>query len=259
MSPTIFTQEVAVAPYQCDISNHITVPMLLNLLMTVSENQSKSLGVDSLTLLKEQGIGWIVTSYEFDIKRLPQIGETVNISTRGTSYNKYFAFREFWVKDSNDNEIVKVNSIWALLNEQTRKMIPVTEKDVARYNSQLVKKMPRLSRPIKVDRDNIWQTKQYQVRYGDIDLNGHVNNVHYFDWLLDTLPMSFLMQHQPQTISIRFENEVKYQNEVTSVLTKTTQDSQIQTNHEINFDDLTAIKATITWKEETINNENFSD
>ena len=32
------------------------------------------------------------------------------------------------------------------------------------------------------------EPQQFRARRGDIDMNGHVNNVHYVEWLLEGLP-----------------------------------------------------------------------
>lgn len=228
--------------YEGDISNHITIGMLLNVLILASEEQNVELGIDHTTM-KEQKIGWVVTSYELEVNQLPKVDQKIKITTSGTYYNKVFAFREFWVRDLDDNLLVKVDSIWVLMDAETRKIKRLPKELIDLYESELVKKMPKLMRPNKIEGDE-YDAKLYQVRYSDIDFNGHVNNSHYLDWMIDSLSKDFLDQHTPVHLAIRFENEVMYgqlvdsKNEVVENIT----------NHEISSDGILSASATIEWK-----------
>ncbi|MDK7326356.1 thioesterase, partial [Lactobacillus mulieris] len=62
------------------------------------------------------------------------------------------------------------------------------------------------------------QTRQYRVRYDDLDLNHHMTNSHYFSWMEDMLERKFLNTHEPEMVDIKFDKEVLYGQEVTSSL-----------------------------------------
>lgn len=237
-----FTSEHTVLYYEGDVTNHVTIAMLLNMLILNSEEQNINLGIDHHTLA-EQGVGWVVTSYDIQINKLPKVDQAIKITTSGTYRNKMFAYREFWVRDSQDNLLVKVNSIWVLINEETRKVTRLPEEIVAPYESEVVKKMPKLPRPNKILTEQA-NSKKYQVRYSDIDFNGHVNNSKYLDWMIDGLSMEFLLKNQPSKIAIRFENEVKYGQLVTSEV----EINDNVTNHEILSNGNLSASATIEWK-----------
>jgi len=123
------------------------------------------------------------------------------------------------------------------MNHETRKIVTIPERIIAPSHSEKVKMIPRLSRPKKLTEADQLMTKQYRVRYFDIDGNGHVNNSRYFDWLLDALPMSFLTRHNLTSINIRFENEVQYHHIVTSEATLMTDiPDSIVTKHRITME-----------------------
>ncbi|MEN2323473.1 acyl-ACP thioesterase domain-containing protein [Lentilactobacillus otakiensis] len=236
--------------YECNVNNRISIPMLINILILASEHQNENLGMDQTFLIDHYGIGWVVTSYSIHITELPQKDSVVKMTTRGTSYNRYFAFREFWLHDQDDNELVKVESIWVLMNEETRKITPINKDVIAPYQSENVRRIPRLPRPERIEPHDDVTSKEYQVRWSDIDFNGHVNNSRYPEWMLDSLPMEFLNNHEPANIDIRFENEVKYGNRVTSsVVVDSSDNAKIKTVHEIKSKDVLSASATIVWKE----------
>lgn len=239
--------------YECNVNNRISIPMLINILILASEHQNEKLGVDQLYLIDKYGIGWVVTSYSIHISQLPRKDSVVKMTTRGTSYNRYFAFREFWLHDQDGNELVKVESIWVLMNEKTRKITPIKDDVIKPYQSENVRRVPRLPRPKRIESTDKVTAKEYQVRWSDIDFNGHVNNSRYPEWMLDSLPMSFLNNHEPANIDIRFENEVKYGNRVTSsVVVDSSNNDKIETVHEIKSNDVLSASATIVWKENQV-------
>ncbi|MCY9807168.1 thioesterase [Lentilactobacillus senioris] len=238
--------------YEGDVTNQMTIAMLLNVVVLTSEAQNRDLGIDH-DILGQQGLGWVVTSYSMKVNRMPRVDEVITVTTRGTSYNRFFALREFWVVDATGQELVKIDSIWVLMDEVKRKITTISPEIVAQYESELVKKMPKLPRPTAPE--TVIAEKNYQIRYTDIDFNGHVNNAHYLEWVVDTLPMTFLEQHTPKAINIRFENEVVYGQTVQGTVELLGDDSQSISRHEIKFEDTTAALAEITWQKATLSED----
>ena len=50
-------------------------------------------------------------------------------------------------------------------------------------------------------------TRTLVAQYGDIDMNGHVNNVHYAEWMLESVPADFAAAHRPVEMEIVFRSE----------------------------------------------------
>ena len=48
------------------------------------------------------------------------------------------------------------------------------------------------------------------MRYGDLDLNGHVNNVQYVAWAVETMPPAFIEAHRLTDLQIHFRAETHY-------------------------------------------------
>ena len=53
-------------------------------------------------------------------------------------------------------------------------------------------------------------SQTFRARRGDIDLNGHVNNVHYVEWMLEALPDGF----RPNACEVVFKAETLVGEEV---------------------------------------------
>ena len=52
------------------------------------------------------------------------------------------------------------------------------------------------------------------VRYSDLDINGHMNNCRYLDWVMDLLPSEFYQHHQPQEITLCYMTEIREKEEM---------------------------------------------
>ncbi|GEK29017.1 acyl-[acyl-carrier-protein] thioesterase [Furfurilactobacillus siliginis] len=235
--------------YETDVSGKITLAMMINLLVRVSYDQADALGVGTDYMLANNQ-GWVITQYEINITRMPAEHEHVRMVTEATSNNRYFAFRQFWLYDEHDEELAQVQSICVVMDQTTRKMVSIPDSSIAPYASDVVNRIPRLKRPGRItDTDNV-TSKDYQVRYFDLDSNHHVNNAHYFDWLMDALDAEFLNQHTLQHVAIRFENEVQYGHVVTSTVTEpvTTADGLVTTKHKISAGTDQYAEAELTWR-----------
>ncbi|PWF99396.1 acyl-[acyl-carrier-protein] thioesterase [Levilactobacillus bambusae] len=243
-----FGEQHRIVYYEGDVTGHASLTSLINMMILASEDQSAHIGVGE-DVVTSYGVGWVVTQYHIDIPRMPRVGELMTIKTRGTSYNKYFALREFWLVDEAGNECAHATSIWVTMSYATRKIVPIPADILAPYHSELVRQIPRLPRPEKLTADESIEQKDYRVRYNDIDHNGHVNNAHYFDWMTDVLPAEFLKAHEPVTVNIRFENEVQYGHVITSrVGTPVNADHHLKTVHDIQLGDQTSAIADIEWR-----------
>ncbi|MDA5388280.1 MULTISPECIES: acyl-[acyl-carrier-protein] thioesterase [Loigolactobacillus] len=204
-----YTEDHRVTYYEGDTKDQMTLAMLINVAILVSEHQNDALGIGN-DYIHEFGAGWVVTQYSLEIKRMPRVDETVTFGTEATGFNKYFCYRDYWAQDAAGNRLATIHSIWVLMSYETRKMIAVIPEIVTKYETASVKGVKHFPRISRIDAGKEVATQNYRVRYFDIDGNQHVNNAHYFDWMFDHLGFDFCNEHDIATVNIRYEREVKY-------------------------------------------------
>ena len=103
--------------------------------------------------------------------------------------------------------LAQASSTWLLMDIRTRSM--ATYPDF--INEMLVPSneiphLPRVPR-LKVKLQNAAWQKSYQVSFHDLDFNGHLSNLYYFKWMLDTLPSDFLQKNTLQSFQLKFKEE----------------------------------------------------
>lgn len=206
--------------YECDELDHPTLSMVMSMLSVVADEQSNKLGLNQ-EVVQSTGGSWVFVNFEgkLDLQSL-RSGDTVILGTRATGYNRFFATREFWVRDKDSQkEYAHVQALLVFMNLTSRKMEQIPEKVIAAYQAPKVKRVSRGKRPKPITEDALLSEKQYHVRYFDLDANRHVNNARYFDWLLDPLGEEFLTTHQLKSFSIQYHQEVRADHDIISEFT----------------------------------------
>lgn len=240
MAASIY-EEVHNVPFFFSNSNgEMSLSALLNTVLLVSENQLVKLHLDGESMLKS-GLGWVVTQYHIDIIKMPKINEQIKISTQAKSYNKFFCYRDFWIKDMDDNELVKIESIFVLIDIKNRSIAQVQEDQMKELGSEKVSRPEKFPRVRKTDfTDN---KKDIHIGYYNIDINQHVNNSYYFDWILDNMDIDFLKKHSIKTLDIKYEQELTYGDTPSSYMTLEDNIS----HHRIQNNDKSNMEAIIEW------------
>ena len=237
-----YTEEHRVVYYETNITGTMNIGTLVDLCMLVSMDQSALLGI-STERLDHMGYGWVIMQNIIDVVRLPKEHENIKITTQATSYNRLFCYRNFYVHDKQGEEIVHMHTVFALMDKAKRKIARIQKEIVGPYEGDYSTKIERLAVPHLADK--VDYSNQYHVRFMDIDSNQHVNNVHYYEWMLDTLPMEFLQNHEIKHLNIVYKNEVRYGESVES---NTQLINDHQTLHEIKVGNKLSCTAEVEWQ-----------
>ena len=225
-----------------DMNGHIKLPDVILLSLQVSGMQSIELGVSDKTILEEHNLVWIITEYDIEVVRLPRFAEEITIETEALSYNRLFCYRRFNIYDEAGQELIHMMATFVLMDRDSRKVHAVEPEIVAPYQSEFSKKLLRgpkyqsLENPI---------SKDYHVRFYDLDMNGHVNNSKYLDWIFEVMGADFLTQYIPKKINLKYVKEVRPGGVITSSVERT----GLESKHEITSDGVTNAQAIITWQE----------
>lgn len=97
------------------------------------------------------------------------------------------AYRDFVLRGEGGEELGFATSEWMLIDLASRKLVAIPEAVFASANT--------VRKPVFGEESQSkfrWDCREtssdalvFRARRGDIDLNGHVNNVHYIEWFLE--------------------------------------------------------------------------
>ena len=182
-----FREPFAVHTYEVDAFGLLAVPALAGFLAEAAGQHAEALGV-GLPDLMPRGFTWVLVRQRLEVLRPPRLGDALEVETWPAGIERYAALRDFAVRRADGVEVARATSQWLVLDLSTRRPVkPEAVLDRARFDVQVPHavafadgKLPALER---------WEREQrFHVRYADIDLNLHVNNVSYLAWALEALP-----------------------------------------------------------------------
>ena len=230
--------------YEADTTGKLTLPMILNWAVLASKKQSDALDVGQATYMG-RGLGWVILQYEVEITRRPNINEEITIRTFAAKYNPFFVNRRFAFFDTQGHEIIRVNSIWTMIDIENRRMARLPQDIVDKYQPERVKQVPRIAKPMQITSDDVVEENTYHVRYLDIDANKHVNNSKYFEWMQDVVASDYLTTHEVTYVNLKFENEIRLGHMIQSQIVLKHNFSK----HRIMMGDTISAEAEFKWRD----------
>lgn len=233
--------------YECDDTGHPTMSKMLSMMTMVSNAHCIALGMDTATI-QQTGGAWVITEYDGEVAAdQPTFGDQVILGTRALAYNRFFALREFWMTDPNhEKHYLHLRAIFVFMNLEKRRLMSIPKQLIEPFASPAQKRLPRLTSPAAITSADP-ASKKYQVRYFDIDVNHHVNNARYLDWLLDPLGGQFLRTHRPVRLVIKYQHEVRENTTVTSQYQLVENDDGLASRHTLLVGDQVCATAEIGW------------
>ncbi|WP_111672287.1 acyl-[acyl-carrier-protein] thioesterase [Algoriphagus litoralis] len=149
--------------------------------------------------LRDSNQIWILSRLEIKVDQFPKWGDRIQLFTGGRGADKLFAFREFLVRDQQDQVLVRGMSSWLLVNSESKRIL----KPESVLPSELFDPAEKPSwQPVKIIASGVEMASEtLRVRFSDLDLNYHVNNTSYIRWVENLL---FDQGIKPTTLAINY-------------------------------------------------------
>ncbi len=211
--------------HEIDINKQIKIPSLVQLLQEASMSNAIKLKV-SVWDLEDKSLSWVLVKKRLNINRLPILGETIEVITYPSGFERLFAYRDFIVKDSSGKILVSASSTWILMDTKTRK---ITSPDLNIPTPTDIEPLPRASFNFSKLNSEIDQTS-FRVGWYDLDWNEHVNNVFIFRCVLECLPDNVLQEKKISAINIQFKAESFWKDKLISNVQSV---DELNTSHSI--------------------------
>ena len=187
-----------------DSNLNIKLSSLMRMMQDVATTHAEILEVGKVRTI-DRGMYWVITRYAVTILRAPRYLETVHVITYPGDDMKFIYPRYFFVKSESGELLVKASTTWMILDKATHKVVmkPFGDDHLPGEHHEGEEPLPR-----KALGENISFIEDRKVRYTDIDLNGHLNNTKYIEYVLDMKPTSFYKENHIKHILINYEKEL---------------------------------------------------
>ncbi len=216
----IWREPFRVRFYEAEPTGRASVPAICRYLQEAADCHCRSLGL-SLSELREAGKMWVIVRLALHLFAQPQVGEPVVVETWPTSrVDGFRAYRDFYLRRADGTLLGEAGSLWLMLDAKTRRPVRMPESVLEGRHPLFVTPEPVESLPL-IEPSGATSQQQIRVRWRDLDVNGHANNVCYVDWALETIPLAIRQQMQLGRLDIQFRNEVLIDEDVTCICEQT--------------------------------------
>ncbi|MCL2033729.1 MAG: thioesterase [Oscillospiraceae bacterium] len=196
--------------YDCDAANLLKISAAMRYMQQTSSKHLETLGISPENLYR-QGMVFLLSKMCIKVHRMPKTAEDIVIKTAATETRGARFAREFIMISKTGERLVSALSLWVLADTKSHKIIrprdftyplpfmpPILEGAIEDV------KIPKLS-------DNAEDTVKtsIQVRYSHMDLNRHVNNGVYADFICDALPCDKLLERGLSLFVVSFVSEAR--------------------------------------------------
>lgn len=174
---------------ECAPDNKIKVSAIINYFQDCTTENSEQLGVGHAYLVEKKK-AWILNSWQIYIRRRPEVGEKIEVSTWATGFKGVFGPRDFLMRTSDGEELVCAHSLWVYVDTETGRPVKPEDSEIEVYEVEEPLEVASVSRKIKLPEEAIW-VDTFPVHKYHIDTNNHVNNSKYIELACEALPEDF--------------------------------------------------------------------
>ena len=193
--------------YLLDFRGRVTIPMIGNYMMHAASNHASQRGFGFSDMTKKN-TAWVLSRMAIDIERYPEMSEPVTLYTWVGEVGRLFTERCFELVDSSGRPVCYARSIWAAIDMDLRRPMPLDIEALSVYVSD--RHCP-IEKPEKIAAiENDVEGVLYKVKYSDLDINGHLNSIKYIEHLLDMFELDLFLQNEIKHFEISYLSEGRY-------------------------------------------------
>lgn len=180
-------QTYRVRSYECGPDGYLQLTQVCNYLQETASTHADILGLSKETL-SAYNLTWVLARLRVKLERYPKWRDDVKVLTFPHSMRKLTAQRDFILTLSDDTPIGIATSEWMGLDLATRRAarLPKVFSNCNNTVRTPVWSQNPFTKPTYPDEGIGERQIDFRVQYSHIDLNGHVNNVRYIEWIMET-------------------------------------------------------------------------
>lgn len=181
--PYSYDQRFKILSYHVDNEFYLKIPVLFSFMQEVALTHVTRLDF-GWQFLGSRNLFWALSKFRVKIFRLPRWNEEILIRTWGKAHAAYTQPRDFQMFDAAGNLVMCATSVWIILdrtNFALQKLDDFEDKMFLLPEVDAMAEKAKKVRPL-----TLREAEQFKaVVYSDLDMNQHVNNTRYLQWLLD--------------------------------------------------------------------------
>lgn len=210
------TRRFTVSSFDLDPRGEARLTSLAAFFQEMAYQHASRLGFGYHDLLKEQTF-WVLSRMKIRILRYPAWDEEILVETWPCGLDGLFAMRDFRIASDKQEVLGMATTSWLVVDGRTRRPVrpsEALEKYREGQDRPFAEKLQKIDLP-----PGMVPTGLHRIVYSDLDVVGHVNNVKYMEWCIDTAGQPALERRIGQ-FEINFMHESHFGEEITLAVSK---------------------------------------
>ena len=198
-------EEFHVKVYETDCAGKFRMSSLFNYFQEIAGNHVAGLGI-GYEVLKNLGYVWFLSRARVRVRKLPSWGERGIIETWHVKTDGLMYIRDFRMSDRAGGVYLDASTGWLLMDTSEFKPhladalpIPLPGNDRGRALEDPLRKILPLR--------DIRPAYERHVLLSDLDVNDHVNNARYLEWIFDCYDDAFVRSHALSFLQVNYVGE----------------------------------------------------
>lgn len=156
-------------------------------LLEIGEENAVSFNLAYQEMMK-RNMCWVLYRQHLRYHHIVRALDAIKVTTWPGVVEGPIIPRFFILEKEDGTRVGEAVTSWVLINVETRRPLrPSVLEGELPENQGLTPPMPL---PSTLRIENAQCVEERTVRYSDVDINGHMNNAKYLDWVCDMLPMA---------------------------------------------------------------------
>lgn len=204
----IWEESFKIHTYDADFNNKVKISSIFNYMQESATNHADHLRVGHKDLL-EKDLFWVLSRVKIEISNFPNQGEEIRLETWPKGIDKLFALRDFYIYNSENKVIGRATTAWLMVD--TKRMRPQRPKFFVERIPSFKNEHALLEVPGKIlEAEEKIFISDKKVKYTDIDINRHMNNVKYIELIIDSFPQDIFKKSRIESMQVNFLSEAKF-------------------------------------------------
>ena len=180
---------------------------ILNEMQEISERHGKMLGI-SRKILDDCGVFWVISRIRVQMQAYPTWGDEIVVATWPHNIGNRIFPRYFRFSHVNGQVLGQATTIYLLMDKETQRITHAPDTiDVPAAKEANGASALELGRLIINQEINGVGCRK--PRYSDIDMNNHMNNERYAQWIFDLFEPERFLESRMVSLQINFLAEAK--------------------------------------------------
>ena len=196
---TVWTDNYNIHSWEADLNGYATLPALCNYMQESAWKHAENLHLGFSHLI-EKNLVWVLSRNMVQINRFPKWGDRIKIETWPTGIDRLFFFRDFQLSDESGDVFGLGTTTWFVIDVNSRrpqKPDKFLGLRISEHKPAIPNHAPKLNGLVKADK-----SKNTSATYFDMDVNGHVTNIRYIEWILESYDFVFLKKNTLKSFAI---------------------------------------------------------